>query len=288
MNRALFFLLAGLCFFAWAAFGEMDPEDKPNLTPPTSGSSPAAKTTPRRVSVKPVEKPSPTPTPIVIGKNLVANGNFEKKNPHHDSPLNWQLCDGLTTYYEKEAKYGWHIRIDTDVPKEEARERWKVMEEKGVNAPPAPKKSKSDNGYSAIGGVDGVHFFSDPIPVNKGSRYKLAIDARGVTSGNFFTKIFVKGYGVVTKTRKIRKEDGSIEEKTETEERQVFKWYLACRNEGKDEWNHFEEWIPCDMPRNVDFVKICIYAYWPLGNYYFDNVEFYEGKLPPETDDKKN
>ncbi len=288
MNRHSLFFLGLLLVLSVFAVAEMDEEDKPNLTPPPSGSvKPGPKTTPPRESVKPVIKPSPTPTPIVVGPNLCKNGNFEQKNPKHGSPLFWQLCDGLTTFYEKDAKRGMLLRIDTDVPKEEARERWLEMIAKGVDAPAAKPKSKSNNGYSAIGGVDGVHFFSEPIPVKKGARYKAKISTRGKTAGIFFTKIFIKGYGVVTKVRKIRQEDGSIKEVTETEERQVYKWYLACRNEERDSWETFEDWLPGPMPRNVDHVKICIYAYWPLGDYYFDDVEFHEGKDPVQDDPPK-
>ena len=243
----------------------------------------APKTTPPRRSVKPVPKPSPTSTPIVVGKNLVKNGDFEKKRSDHSSPENWDLCCGLTTFHEKYRKRGYVIRIDTTVPKEQARARWLVMKKLGVKAPPAPKKEKYTNRYATIGGVDGVHYYSDYIPVKKGARYKLRIDHKGKNNDMFFTKIFVKGYGKFVKKRNIRQPDGSIKEETVTEHRQLFKWYLACRN-FTDGWLTAEDWIPCKMPQSIAEVRICIYAYWPIQDYFFDNVEFYEGKEPPEEE----
>ncbi|MDZ7816637.1 MAG: hypothetical protein U5N86_11780 [Planctomycetota bacterium] len=243
------------------------------------------RTTPPRESVKPVERPDATPTPIITGENLLANGDFEKKNPKHDRPAHWQLCDGLTTFYESFKGRGKVIRIDTSVEKQQARERWQVMIEKGVDAPPAPEKKEAEGKYGTIGAVDGVHFFSDPISVKKGARYKLAVDTKGLTTELFFTKIFVKGYTQITRKRKVSQEDGSIREETQTEQRQVYKWYLQCRNLEEYKWRHYEEWLPNKMPQNVDFVKICIYAYWPCKHmYYFDDLSFYEGVDPPEEE----
>ena len=241
---------------------------------------PAPKTTPPRLSVKPVTKPPPTPTPIVVGKNLVVNGTFDIRRPDYNSPLHWDLCCGLTTFYEDCKGRGHISRFDTSVPKEQARERWQVMKKLGVNAPPAPKKAPLGNQYAAIGAVDGIHYYSDPIPVKKGARYKFRVDLMGKNGGTY-AKVFIKGYGMVTKKRHIRQSDGSTKEETVTEERQVFKWYLACRGvTGK--WQTFEGWIPCKMPQNVDKVRICLFPYWPLGFYYFDNAELFEGKEPPK------
>ena len=275
MRKRPLLLLLPFLFAAWTlCSGEETP--------------PAPRTTPPRKHVKPVLKPSPTPTPIVVSKNLVKNGNFEQRRPDHPSPLYWQLCDGLTTFHEKREGRGYLLRIDTTVPKEQARARWLVMKKLGVKAPPAPRKGKLKNRFDCIGAVDGVHYFSDPIPVKKGARYKFSIRHKSKTgpiTSLFFPKIFVKGYGEVVKKRNIRQPDGSVKQETVTEVRQVFKWYLACRNpEGV--WMKNEEWIPCPMPGNVDYVKICIYAYWPAQNYYFDDVEFYEGKDPPKNNGK--
>ena len=276
--KSLFFLLFAAAVLLAFPFASAEKAGEPNK------SKRAPKTTPPRKSVKPVTTPPPTPTPIQVGKNLVQNGDFEKKNPKHDSPANWQLTDGLTSFYEEDDERGMVVRFDTAVPKEQARERWKVMKAKGVDAPPAPEKGQLKGIYGSIGAFDGIHYYSDPIPVKKGAHYRLAAYVKGKKPSANYVKIFVKGYGTITKKRQIRKEDGSVEEKTVTEVRQVFKWYLACRSVETD-WKNFDEWIPCKMRQNVEFVKICLYPYWPNGEYYFDDICFYEGKEPPTDDD---
>ncbi|MDZ7816638.1 MAG: hypothetical protein U5N86_11785 [Planctomycetota bacterium] len=276
MKRLAFLLSVAVVILA-LPFAAAEDSEKPVK------SKQAPKTTPPRKSVKPVTSPPPTPTPIQIGKNLAVNGDFEKKNPEHDSPAHWQLTDGLTSFYEKDDKRGMVVRFDTAVPKEQARERWKVMNEKGVDAPPAPKKEKLKGIYGSIGAVDGIHYYSQKIPVKKGSCYRLIAYVKGEKPSANYVKIFVKGYGTITKKRQVRKEDGSVEEKTVTEVRQVFKWYLACRDV-ETTWKKFDEWIPCKMPQNVEFVKICLYPYWPNGEYYFDDIRFFEGKEPPSDE----
>ncbi|MFA4986323.1 MAG: hypothetical protein WC712_07045 [Candidatus Brocadiia bacterium] len=273
-RRPLFFAAILFCALAWSVARAEEP-DMPAIPK-------GPHTTPPRLTVHEVTKPPPTPTPIVVSKNLVVNGDFEKKRPDYNSPTNWDLVDNLVTFYEKIEGRGNIIRIDTTVPKQQARDRWQEMIKFGINAPPPPPKGKleSPEGYDAIGAVDGVHYFSDPIPIRKGAWYKLSLDCIGSGDDLCFLKIFVKGYGMVTKKRNIRQPDGSVKEETVVEERQVFKWYLACRNT-KREWKHFEDWIPCPMPQNVDKVKICLFPYWPIQDFYFDNVQLFEGKDPP-------
>lgn len=241
---------------------------------------PVPKTTPPRYSVSPVTPPPATPTPIRVGPNLCKNGDFEQVRPDYPSPLDWELVDGLTTFYEKSEGHGYVLRVDTSVPKEQARERWKQMIEFGINAPPPPPKGELKGIYNSIGAVDGVRHDSAKIPIKKGSPYYLKVDCMGKGG----PKVFVKAFGNVVKKRNIRKPDGTVEEQTVVEERHLFEWFLACRLSSKD-WETFKEWIPMPMPQSVDYAVIGIYSYWPNANYYWDNIEFYEGKYPekPKT-----
>ncbi len=269
LDRRALFLSASLLAIALSlAFGE---------------STPTPKTTPPREKVSAVPEPSPTPTPILVGSNLIVNGDFEKKRADAASPIGWRLCDGLVFFHEKLEGRGFVIRIDPTVRKEQARERWKEIDELGVNAPPPPKKLPYDDPYATIGGVDGCSYGSDPIPVKKGMPYRLSIDTRGKTEIDlFFTKIFLKGYSKVVKKRNVRQPDGSVKEETVTEERQTYEWFLACRNP-LDEWKSFSAWTPTPIPQNVDTVRVFIYAYWPLHDYWFDNVTLFEGKYPEKA-----
>lgn len=233
------------------------------------------KTTPPRYSVSPVVRPSPTPTPIRIGPNLVKNGDFSISRDDCDSPANWELVDGLTTFYDFEEGHGKLLRVDTAVPKEQARERWLEIIEHGPKAPPPPSKEPLKGIYASIGAYDGVRHDSDPIPAKKGAAYYLKVDLKCAGA----PKVFVKGFGTVVKKRNVRQPDGSVKEVTVTEERQVFEWYLACRKSGSG-WETFGDWISSPMRQDVDYLVIGIYSYWPNGLYYWDNIEFYEGKYP--------
>jgi hypothetical protein len=59
--------------------------------------------------------------------------------------------------------------------------------------------------------------------------------------------------------------------------REVFRWYLACRNE-EDTWKHYA--APCPprggLPASVQWLQIQVYAYWPPGEFRFDNVHLYK------------
>ena len=58
--------------------------------------------------------------------------------------------------------------------------------------------------------------------------------------------------------------------------REVYRWYLACRN-FTDGWKHYAAPVPPrgGLPANVKYLRLHVYAYWPLGEYLFDNVHLY-------------
>jgi hypothetical protein len=82
--------------------------------------------------------------------------------------------------------------------------------------------------------------------------------------------------------------------------REVYRWYLSCRfavknprpNDSgnppvslpsKGDWGHFAAPFPHrgGLPDNVQWLQIQVYAYWPPGEYFFDNVRLY--KDPTQT-----
>lgn len=208
----------------------------------------------------------------------LVNGSLETPNADKTGPLGWDRPDGLTTFWIDTVVDGkptkvW--KIDTHVLETEFLARRKAVQDALDNqkpVPPAPAKTepKPAEQYNCVGGTYGVQIFSEPVKVKSGVAYKLKVRIKGPESGKdatgnyfFFPRIFVKGY-VTIKDR----------------ERVAYKAYLACRLDKADTWLEFERDIhPTDKVKKVDYLRVMLYCYWPLGTYHIDNIELIE--IPP-------
>jgi hypothetical protein len=194
------------------------------------------------------------------GPNLVANGGFESGAKHPDG---WDRLDGLTTFrVASESPTGKCLKMDTDVYHNqwvEWRAEWKAGAEPEAAPPKTPTAGPK---YDTVAGLYGVEFVSAPIPVKPGRAYKVEADYRARTTDFFFPKMFIRGYGDVGGEKRV-----------------VYDAYLALRSLTKTaEWKHNVRTIriPTAAPAPVEFVRIKLYAYWPPGVYYFDNVSMKE------------
>jgi len=208
------------------------------------------------------KKPVPEATPEedakapTVGPELVKNGGFEQGDK---SPEGWGKLDGLTTFWVPgESPTGKCLKIDTDVYESQWND-WKKKQKEGAPAEVAPDKIvTSGHKYDTVAGNYGVAYFSDPIPVKPGKAYKVAISYRGTSDDFFFPKLFIRGYADV-----------------KGDKRAVYDAYLAlrCAKQGK-EWESNVR--ICEIPngpaRPVEFIRLMLYAYWPPGTFYFDNV----------------
>jgi hypothetical protein len=210
---------------------------------------------------KPVAEATPEADAKVptVGPELVNNGGFEAGDRN---PEGWQRIDGLTTFWPAEGRAGKGLKIVTDVYHDQWAE-WQKKYKAGATAAEAPKAAPTPGAkYDTVAGTYGVAYDSDPIPVQPGKAYKVSISYRGRSDDFFFPKLFIRGWGDV-----------------KGEKREVFDSYLAlrCKTAG-------EEWesnvriveIPTDTQYKVEYVKLKIYAYWPPGTFYFDNVSMKE------------
>jgi hypothetical protein len=211
----------------------------------------------KKVAEATPEEDAKVPT---VGPELVKNGDFEKGDKTPDA---WQKIDGLTTFYVMEGLGGGKcLRVNTDVYHDEWVAWQKKIKDGSVAAdapPPTPTKGAK---YDTVAGLYGVAFFSDPIPVTPGKAYKVSLNYRGPGEDFFFPKVFIRGYADVG-----------------GEKRAVYDAYLALRSKtkGKDwEWNVRIVEIPKDTKAPVEYVKLMLYAYWPPGTYWFDNVSLKE------------
>ncbi|MBE3098146.1 MAG: hypothetical protein IMZ44_13600 [Planctomycetes bacterium] len=215
------------------------------------------------------KKPVPEATPEAdakvptVGPELVKNGGFETGAK---SPDNWQRIDGLTTFWPAEGQAAKGLKIVTDVYHDQWVE-WQKKYKAGATAGQAPAAAPTSGAkYDTVAGIYGVAFDSDPIPVVPGKSYKISISYKGKSDDFFFPKLFIRGWAKVA-----------------GEDRVVYDAYLAlrCATAGKDwESNVRICEIPTDTPSPIQYVKLKIYAYWPPGTFYFDNVSMKECAAP--------
>lgn len=194
-----------------------------------------------------------------VGGNLVTNGDFERGAA---VPGGWERVDGLCSFWESDGDggHGRYIRMDSDVYLSQWKE-WREAFDGGASASAAPEKTPTSGPkYNTVAGSYGVHLYSDPIKVKPGATYSIELDARGLQSGwLFFPKVFVKGYG----------EGGASFE--------LYRMYKAVKCDDPAIWQHFSRvFSPTGRTPGVRTMKVMLFAYWPPGEYAFDNIEVYE------------
>ena len=193
----------------------------------------------------------------MTGENLLRNGHFEQGE---ETPVGWESIDGLTTQWAPRGE-GKCLMMDTDVLERQWKE-WRETLAGGAKASEAPAKEPTQEPkYDTVGGTYGVPFRSAYFKVEGGKRYAVSFDMKGRWIDGtvvFVAKAFIKGYAEV-----------------EGDRREVYRTYKACRTKTQGrEWEHFERAFT--VPEGVGWLRIQLYAYWPTGLYYWDNVEIRE------------
>lgn len=199
-----------------------------------------------------------------ITQNLLPNGDFEKGDKY---PTGWQRTDDFSSFWVTDSKKGKCLKIDSTVPEDQWHERLEQMKEANPPEPPKPHKLKSE--YQAIGGNDGVPFFSDFVDIKPGYNYTLSMEAKN--DGNKVgVKIFAKGYKEFPTDIVV---EGKV--KKVNMKRVAFKMYKDL--ELKAEWQKTSfSFCPSIQDPEIKWFKVMIFVYWPAGIAYFDNVELKE------------
>lgn len=205
----------------------------------------------------------------------VPNGGFEDEAApapgRPPSPKGWAHPDDFTSFWLKDAEagHGKAIMLDTDVSETEAKKRQGEMREaadKGGPVPAAKKKTALSDAqeYDAIGATYGVSFYSEKFVCKEKQAYKVTFDFKGPSGG---AKLWVRAWGPLG-----------------GEDRRRFETIVNCRTKG-DGWRHFEQaFHPSRRPMKKDdinfievtYMRIMLFAYWPRGQYYFDNIKVEE------------
>lgn len=217
--------------------------------------------------------------------NLVMNGMFSEGKD--GCPIGWQKPDRLTVFWDDDPQMGKAIRMDTDVYRSE----WEAHR---LNPDESVKKTPtSGTRYNTVAGTAGVALYSRPIPVEAGACYLIQFDVKGVGGEPF---LYVKGYwrcaeedlkdqgekimfrpfpdgpefsltqmGTSGGERRLPKAGDCI---------QCFRRRIVARFPTGEEmqWRRFKSVIYFDPARHIELVLLELYAFWPPGEYWFDNV----------------
>ena len=234
--------------------------------------------------------------PKSFGQPLNVNGRFE------EGLAGWDAPDNVATFHiPGPSGRGKVLQITTDLE----RAAWMEYRRKllfGQADPKHPPKIGKDSSYASVAGMEGVHYYSDWIDATAGQRYWLLADMKGKTEGIFFPKIYVKGYLDYSADANALPERSLVERKMTAGQfaelpparrkallaedvkkhpdryrRECFRWYLSCRNP-ENVWKHYA--APCPprggLPKVVRWLRVEVYAYWPPGDYLFDDVLLYK------------
>jgi len=234
--------------------------------------------------------------PKVFGKPLNANGDFEA------GADGWEGPDNAATFIEAgPTGRGKVLRLQTDLERDKYIAYRRALR-LGKASRDNPPKLRRDTSYGSLAGLEGVFYRGQWIKATPGQRYWLIADMKGKTVGIFFPKIFVKGFrdwsdqttGLPeaslaerkltprqfadlppTERKKLIAADAKAHPKRYL--RECFRWQLSCRNE-QNVWTHYAAPFPPrgGLPKNVEWLQVQIYAYWPPGPFLFDNVHLYK------------
>lgn len=221
----------------------------------------------------------------MAGDNLVANGGFGKGKGKQ--PAGWSRTDGITTFWEKTGgNPGACLRFDPDVQQKD---------KKAFLENPEAFKGKGDGGqYSTVGAHEGVWSFCQPVEVAKDDRYFLVeADVKGPAKSTalFYPQVFIRGYqkfdvkrdaGTSSWFQTPHKGGPAYSEQFGKEQRpahegdflMVYRHGLVCRLPDAGKWYHYQMGlkVPTIKKYRPDVLLLKLYAMWPLGDYYFDNV----------------
>lgn len=251
-----------------------------------------ARAQPKEITLRDGDITIAQPPPGAV--NLIRNGGFEEPNDKGTGPRYWQDVERLVHHWTTDPSApdrGKIIRIDTDVNQSQAYQWWADHFVRGVSLDKAPAKTPTrPPKYDTIGGLDGGFYASDVIPVKPGGAYKVYVDAKGGTA-----MVFIFGYdrddlplsfgdeqpATQQMFRKARGDplDDKRGRPIKYRLRYFYRsWFMVG---GSPEWQSYTHKMPRhpndnEMTEDVRFIRIQIYAFWPPGEYAFDNVRVIE------------
>jgi hypothetical protein len=180
------------------------------------------------------------------------NGDFERPDSADPTkPALWDKPDGLGIQWAPAPKdqdapnHGKAIRMDTAISEQAMNERRHRM---GITQWTIPKP-----GTNPIAETYGLSYYSVPIEVKPGATYRLSFDFKGPSGG---AKVWVRGWGVINGQKRRR-----------------YEVVVNCRVK-ENRWTAFsQEFHPTKNRPDVTEMRVMLFAYYPAGVYWFDNVK---------------
>jgi hypothetical protein len=247
-------------------------------------------------------------TPPAGAVNLFPLGDFETPDATGQNPKGWQAIDGLVwqwvSEHDSKTAAGDHpstrahnhfLRINTDINQSQAYAWWidhyihgKLLSEAPKPAPTRPPK------YDTIAGLDGGFYWSEFFPIEPGKAYKVYIDARGPRS-----QVFLRGYvrelplsfadespAVQQVFRQARHEPEVDAHGRPIRYRLRYLYTTWFAVGGSKEWRTYTHIKPRhptsrEITRDVRYLRVMIYPFWPPGVYDYDNVRVVEVPSDP-------
>ncbi len=183
---------------------------------------------------------------LAAAEPLVVNGDFSQVDPTDPRiPLGWERPDGLAVQWTDgpDKSDGKAIRMDTSLSEHDVVAQFTKV---GLTQWVFPNPSTEP-----IAGSYGLSLYSQAMPVSAATSYRITVRYRG--SGG--AKVWVRGYGL---------KNGK--------ERRLYESVGACPQSEKV-WGEFtQDFNPTQHTPAVTTVKVMLYAYWPPGVSWFDNV----------------
>ncbi len=179
---------------------------------------------------------------------LVPNGSFEQAAAADKArPAGWGKPDGLGVQWAEsgDPAHGMAIRMDTRVSEKAMVEQWKrtgLTNEWNIPKPAG----------NAVAETYGLSLYSDPIPVKPGQPYRITFDFKGQSGG---AKVWVRGWGALQRQK-----------------RRLWEALVGCKSAG-DSWSTCSQvFFPTKARPAVTEMRVMLFAYYPAGVYWFDNV----------------
>ena len=180
--------------------------------------------------------------------SLLPNGAFEQADAADGTkPAAWGKPDGLGVQWVEtgDPAHGRAIRMDTRVSEQAMVAQWKQA---GLtNEWNIPKPAGN-----AIAETYGLSLYSDPIPVQRAQPYRITFAFKGPSGG---AKVWVRGWGLI-----------------QGKERRRWETWVACTSTS-DRWTTCSQvFFPGKSRPEVTKMRVMLYAFYPAGIYWFDDL----------------
>jgi hypothetical protein len=181
-------------------------------------------------------------------EDILTNGDFEKADAADPAkPAGWDRMDGLGVQWTQSPgdSHGRVIRMDTRFSEQEMQAQWIKTGLTNIWNIPKP-------GKNAVAETYGLSLYSTAIPVKPGQAYRITFDFKGHSGGG---KVWVRGYGML---------QGEMRRRWET--------YVDCHVKDDGWTTQSQVFHPTKFRPDVTEIKVMLFAYYPAGIYWFDNI----------------